>query len=271
MDNLCEECMQVFSSIKKLRRHLKEQHADEIPSFVCKVCSQSFKRAEGLKRHYTAKHLDQKFDCMVCSARFIEKYKLKRHYKHNHQLIYCTRCEIVLVENDSNSNSHTSSLDHNSRKASIISYENENNGRMETFDSKSPHKCKEVLHSCPYDKCDKRYKRKAVLDQHISITHTKVDKFIVCPIEEVSHKNLLRDQTPTSHSSLNLKSGFFKSQNYSKTKVEAPDDLLATLISRKRQRMKYMCSHGDCLKVLPDFGRYKSHLHSHANKKEGQL
>jgi hypothetical protein len=266
MSNLCEECMRVFSCPKKLRRHLKEQHAAEIPCFVCETCSETFKRVEGLKRHYTAKHLDLKCDCRACPARFVEKYKLKRHYRQAHQLFFCTTCEYISLdashpEYQNIKKNGDSIAGTASRKASLIS---ENSFDVHSFHQ--THKCKEVYHFCKFDDCGKKYKRKALLDQHTFQCHKAVD----------SGEDLLsRFKKSVSTTSLNtqihpspivLKSDFFKSKNYRKQSSEDIDLTLLLPNSKRHKRMKYLCSHDRCVKVFSTFARYKRHLQSHAKQ-----
>jgi hypothetical protein len=259
--------MRVFSCPKKLRRHLKEQHAAEIPCFVCEICSETFKRVEGLKRHYTAKHLDLKYDCRVCPARFVEKYKLRRHYKQAHQLAYCTTCEhITLDPSHSEYQNLPMAKEGNSRcgsrKASLIS---ENSLDIQIF--QEVHKCKEVYHICRFDECGKKYKRKALLDQHIVQCHKSAETGEDLLSKFKKSMSTTCNLTKDHKSPIVLKSDFFKSQNYNKQITQVNDSSLLLPAAKGRRRMQYLCSHDHCVKVFSTFGRYKTHLQSHAKKK----
>ena len=141
-ESICNECMKVFSSISKLNRHLKEQHANEQSVFPCRSCEKVFRRKEHLKRHERGHHLGDKVQCPLCSSRFVENCKLMKHLLEKHEVYKCSRCSAVLKTRD-----------------------------PQTHVCEAGFAFPEASYKCKF--CDRSYKRKGYLVKHIEQLHSK--------------------------------------------------------------------------------------------------
>lgn len=140
-ENICNECMRVFSSISKLNRHLKEQHFDPQSVLKCRSCEKVFRRKEHLKRHERGHHLGDKVQCPLCSSRFVENCKLMKHLLEKHEVYKCSRCSTVVKTRD-----------------------------PQTHVCEEGFAFPEVSYRCKF--CDRSYKRKGYLVKHIEQLHS---------------------------------------------------------------------------------------------------
>lgn len=83
----CEECSQVFCSLKQVQEHKRGVHLIN----NCELCNKSFQDEAHLKRHKQAGSTKNK--CDKCSASFCTRLDLLKHRKQNHKELYeCNIC-----------------------------------------------------------------------------------------------------------------------------------------------------------------------------------
>ena len=82
MDNgdeyCCDLCGNVFSSKRKIFKHVQKYHAYK---FNCKECSITCKTSTSLKNHYMKVHEGKVFEYSTCSLTFQWEKNLKSHEK----------------------------------------------------------------------------------------------------------------------------------------------------------------------------------------------
>ena len=88
----CKYCNEIFSSIKKLKRHKKEAHKD-IKVFPCGNCDEAFTKNSKLKKHIQI-ILEGVCKCSLCGKEMSSKSVLKMHFKYLHERIKDEKCEI---------------------------------------------------------------------------------------------------------------------------------------------------------------------------------
>ena len=91
----CQTCGLGFQNVFDLRMHLL---VDIEGSVICDECNQIFSTLKGMKQHYGKIHAKNRPSrCSVCKKRFRNKYALKFHFKQVHEQStrqICTGCKI---------------------------------------------------------------------------------------------------------------------------------------------------------------------------------
>ena len=227
IDLICEECTKVYSSKKKLKRHINENHL-QIRNFECEFCKMKFKRKDGLKRHIRCIHLDKKFNCKKCMMRFVEKYKLRNHYNKVHKLIYCTNCDIII--------------------GNLINEikDNKFNERKNSFEK---HYCIKKTFKCDFERCGKIYKKEEFLKLHRKTTHG-----IKKEIKIVKENNNFHKKKKSI-----FENNFFSQEKYGNKEL----NLKKKKISKKKVILKnkiFFCEDKNCLKTFKRISNYKTHF-----------
>ncbi|XP_069671788.1 zinc finger protein 568-like isoform X2 [Periplaneta americana] len=88
----CDECGQVFSGKKPLRKHVKEQH---IPAEnICEFCGAHYQIKSQLEVHRRLHTNEKPFICETCGISFHFKKELLRHRRSSHNQIKSLTCTI---------------------------------------------------------------------------------------------------------------------------------------------------------------------------------
>ncbi|XP_019623859.1 PREDICTED: zinc finger protein 239-like [Branchiostoma belcheri] len=137
----CEECGKHFTTLKILKRHIKN-HTGEKPH-QCKHCSKSFAQSANLARHVLTHTGERPYGCGECGKQFTQLANLKDHMRtHTGEKPYhCDEC-----------NEQFTTLSH--LKGHI----------MRTHD-------RERLHYCDHGKCNRSFSEVADLIKHHQLWH----------------------------------------------------------------------------------------------------
>lgn len=136
-------CSMELSNRHNLKRHYKDVHQRKYP-FTCQFCDKGFFRHHQFQAHQYEHTGIPPFKCPTCGVGFTLQSRLRRHQK-THRSYIC----------DCGQNFKDSSL---LRKHTMLS------------------------HSADFicDICKKTFKRKAMLEEHISVHQNKFDREILC-------------------------------------------------------------------------------------------
>ena len=77
----CENCNEIFTSDKKLKRHVLDMHGESSKSYKCELCDKLFGRADHVRRHESKVHKKIDENCDNCKEHFVDSFKLKKHIK----------------------------------------------------------------------------------------------------------------------------------------------------------------------------------------------
>ena len=77
--NQCPDCNANFSTVRNLKRHYKNVHAEE--KFACNQCDKVFSRKDNLDTHIKNVHMGLKFPCDICDRKFTQRSNLITHTK----------------------------------------------------------------------------------------------------------------------------------------------------------------------------------------------
>ena len=158
-----------------MSRHIKSKHGNQ--SFACGECGKVYQQKHHLKAHISAKHENTPFlhVCVAWSTSFVSRSSLKEHQRLYHEdkpRYRCTLCPKVFMVN-----SHF--MSHTNKHYNFASYKYNIYAKIFQHQcSLTTHKgvCAGVAppaprHVCPT--CDKVFKLKCYLDQHIRRKHTQ--------------------------------------------------------------------------------------------------
>ena len=94
----CEECFQLFCTLKQLQSHKRNVHFQ----FSCQLCKKAFTDTANLSRHTNEDHLDcgDKNNCEICGVSFCTLLSLLKHRKELHKpSIQCNFCSKTFRSN----------------------------------------------------------------------------------------------------------------------------------------------------------------------------
>ncbi|XP_022243471.1 gastrula zinc finger protein XlCGF57.1-like [Limulus polyphemus] len=97
--SFCSECSKTFSTVAKLREHVKMTHEQSKPpglnTQVCNYCGKEFSIKAELVRHMSSHCVEKPYGCQFCSKTFTLKGNLHQHLT-THRLgksFFCSMCD----------------------------------------------------------------------------------------------------------------------------------------------------------------------------------
>ncbi|XP_044727365.1 gastrula zinc finger protein XlCGF7.1-like [Chrysoperla carnea] len=131
---------------------------ENVELFTCEKCNKEYKKVWVLGQHMHRKHKAKALKCNKCELKFYHPLHLKEHQDltHNPQNLTCNTCKKVLVN---------------------------------IYELKR-HKFRTHSLHCKY--CDKPFKDKCSLKNHIKEEHLRIEKYVTCHIcgKSITKKNI---------------------------------------------------------------------------------
>jgi KRAB domain-containing zinc finger protein len=174
----CEICGAEIQP-KYLKQHIRDVHADD-RKFQCQLCSKSFKSEQTLKNHIQTHNKTVK--CSMCPILFPRKGKLNHHVKHHHEnpgRFECETCGKKFNEKIG-LKSHQKTHDKNRAKpfkCQRCDFSTDDNRSFKMHQKSHEYQDKKFLaikDAIKCEKCQKFYKNKSALKQHMKQVHPDV-------------------------------------------------------------------------------------------------
>ena len=172
----CSECQQPFT-LKTISVHIKAEHFNLIHN--CLECDKSFLTRTSLKKHVIAAHTTERnFKCTKCPAKFKRRGDLNNHENVHSSTpkSICPHCGEKFKHEKSMSyhikNVHEESI---ACFCDQCGFKSKNQHTLKRHMIRMHGGEKETFH-CPHEDCEKVYKDKATLRDHVNFIHLKVQK-----------------------------------------------------------------------------------------------
>ena len=207
----CEHCPSMFKLKQSLIRHTTIFHDPTWKGFKCSFCGKQFRDISSGKMH-ESKHIESKrYQCSDCGLSYSDKQSLKNHvaiihegqsrYKHTCDL--CGKKFVKSHQYKTHMRIHDGSLVISCDICGMTFQQLEYLKNHQKIHDGTKAEGKVVTHKCSL--CEKSYKCKKALQNHVRIIHEGINDLFECSF---CHKRFGRKSTLDTH--IHLHTGEFK-------------------------------------------------------------
>ena len=255
----CTQCTKTFAYETDLANHQNVSHV-AVKAHKCEVCGKSFASAKYLMAHQMRHDQIKRHFCPVCDKGFLAKYRLEKHVETHKTrdertlLYYCTICSKAFT-------SDSYRKDHENIHKGTEPYECKICGKTMKAQSAvwkhMQYHNSEKQHTCPIERCKKRFRFKAGLTAHM-VTHTKEGKHRCerCGKVYTQRQTLLRHVCKTP---ITPQIPSFTDEDQSSSLTTDPMDI--SQLGSPQAQSVYMCS--ECNKLFHSWEEINKHMLLH--------
>ena len=209
----CDFCDKTFKRTSHLKLHLTKIHKNS-SDHTCQICNRSFGVRQSLDKHMSYVHgIQDEYTCKICQMKFQQKEvgEFKTHLINVHQLeIYCCHLCHKFFKAEENMKRHISNIHEGKKDFQCNLCENrkfpgkidlkmhmlrihkvqeeqscdicdQKFGKIEDLRNHLTNDHNLTIFKCPKKNCDKFYRAKGILKNHIETVHEK-SKQAVCKV-----------------------------------------------------------------------------------------
>jgi len=200
----CDFCDKTFKRTSHLKLHLKKIHKNST-DHTCQICNRSFGVRQSLDKHMSYVHgIQDEYTCKICQMKFQQKQAgdFKKHLIEIHQLeIYCCHLCHKFFKAEENMKRHISNIHegkkdfqctqcvkafpgkidlkmhmlriHKVQEDQSCDICDQKFGKIEDLRNHLTNDHNLTIFKCPKTNCDKFYRAKGILKNHIETVHEK--------------------------------------------------------------------------------------------------
>ena len=163
----CEECEKIFACPSNLNTHSRKHKSTLM--FACEICQKVFSQKGNLNIHYKVHSGEKPFTCSLCFAKFSTKGHLTDHYRrHTGERPFACGCGESFMRS-STLKKHL--LVHSGEKKHVCQYCEKRFSDSGNLKTHIRIHTGERPYLCEFINCQKRFRTKRHLQDHISSKH----------------------------------------------------------------------------------------------------